>query len=330
MHDGKNITELVVAYLSNELDPTGVQFVEQWMSESDANMEEFEAILAVWQAADPMPKREYNADLAWAKVDEEISRPSWWKSPVLRVAAGVVIILGLFGIINNFMDQPQPTTIIAQAETVQDTLSDGTMVQLNQNTELVFAEDTKKNIRKAKLDGEAYFDVARDTTKTFIVEMDQSYVKVLGTSFNIKANPDEDLVNVYVNSGIVMFEYLADTTDSSYLSIELRKGDRVTYDKKTLKLVPVDSAQVALDMFWVNRELIFDGISLDKVSRILETVYDVKIQFSDSITKQCLLTVKFDNASIDEIMEVIALTFELELESTDSGYILKGASCEKG
>lgn len=96
-------------------------------------------------------------------------------------------------------------------------------------------------------------------------------MKVLGTSFNIKSNPEDELVTVYVKSGLVLFEYLSNTTDSTYLSIELRTSDQVVYNKNTRMLEPdSESNEATLDIYWVNHELIFDGIALGKVATILE------------------------------------------------------------
>ena len=180
-----------------------------------------------------------------------------------------------------------------------------------------------------KLDSlQAFFDIERDTTKPFIVHLNQSEVRVLGTSFNIKSNSNDQLISVFVKSGVVMFKYLSDETDSTYLSIKLRAGDKVVYNKKTRKLEPIHaSSEKSTDIYWLNQELIFDGIELEKVSRILESVYDVKISFTDEETKKCLLTVNFQNANINHIMEVIAVTFELDLEHSNNNYTLKGISC---
>ena len=114
------------------------------------------------------------------------------------------------------------------------------------------------------------------------------------------------------------------------MSITLQKGDKVSYNKttRTLEKNEGDSAN-NLDMYWMNQELIFDGIELGKVTQILETVYEVEIIFSDEQSKKCLLTVSFKNAQIDEIMQVIATTFELELEQSETRYVLKGLSCEE-
>ena len=82
-------------------------------------------------------------------------------------------------------------------------------------------------------------------------------------------------------------------------------------------------------MYWMNQELVFDGIQLGKVTQILEIVYDVEISFSDQQSKNCLLTVNFQNAKIDQIMEVISSTFELELTQNNNAYQLIGTSCEE-
>ena len=82
------------------------------------------------------------------------------------------------------------------------------------------------------------------------------------------------------------------------------------------------------DLFWKNKSLVFEGEKLREVVRLLELNYQVSIEFSTKCLGNCRLTATFEDKSIEEVLEVIALTQGLELEDTPKGYKLIGEGCE--
>ena len=121
----------------------------------------------------------------------------------------------------------QSMEVIAQKETVADTLPDGSDVFLNKETELVYSFDKKKKNHVVKLKGEAYFNIQHDESKTFIVDVAGIFIRDIGTSFNVKAYPEDNTVEVVVEEGKVMF--YTDTDSGIYLSA---KGKGI-YNKTT-------------------------------------------------------------------------------------------------
>ena len=121
--------------------------------------------------------------------------------PLLILALGV----GFF-VIRTFQSaEPGPVVVLSKTETVADTLPDGSDVVLNKQTQLAYKFDQKKKVHTVKLKGEAYFNIQHDSTKTFIVDIDGVMIKDIGTSFNVKAYPESNTVEVVVESGEVMF-----------------------------------------------------------------------------------------------------------------------------
>lgn len=332
MDDHKNIDELLAAYLLGELNETQANEVSQWLAKSEENMRHFEQIAQVWNGATKEKEVSFNANKAWNNIAPKVQKKPFYQSPLFRVAAAVIIILGAANLLFNLSNSNTEVftnELLAVNDVVNDTLQDGSVISLNENTKLSYSDNFNTNTRTVKLEGEAFFDIERDTSKPFIIELDQSSVKVLGTSFNIKSDPKDELVSVYVKSGVVLFEYLSNSKDSTYLSVTLLAGDKVVYNKTTHRLEAANDTSTATEIYWMNKELIFDGIRLGQVTNVLESVYEVKITITEETSKNCLLTTNFQNANIDQIMEVIAITFELELEKTNQGFTLNGASCEE-
>ena len=330
MQDQEHRDELLIAYLLGELNETQADDVSQWLAQSEQNLKRFEHIAQIYSGKLTPTDTSFDSNRAWNKVTPKIIKTPFYQTPLFRIAAAIIIILGSINLLF-FLSETTPSTteVFASNEILNDTLQDGSIITLNERSKISYSNNFNTQTREVKLEGEAFFDIERDTTKPFIIHLDQSSVRVLGTSFNIKSDPKDELVSVYVKSGVVLFKYLSNTKDSTYLSVKLLAGDKVVYNKRTQQLEATNDSSTATEIYWMNRELIFDGIRLGQVSGILESVYEVDIIITEEISKNCLLTTNFQNANIDQIMEIIALTFELELEKTQDGYILNGTSCEE-
>jgi ferric-dicitrate binding protein FerR (iron transport regulator) len=330
MHEEKHIDELLMAYLLNELDSNDIQKVELWLSESDENQAKYNEVIQIWDASQNVNEFHFDADKAWEKVSDKIEATPFYTATWLRVAAAILVMIGATATFYKTFSTVDSTELYAENEMKIETLIDGSVITLNENSSIKYLASFNEDQREISLEGEAFFDIERDETKPFIINLNHSKVTVLGTSFNIKSETKDELVRVFVKSGVVLFEYLPNDSSTTYLSIELHAGDKVVYNNETNQLEAMDEGSSSnVDMYWINKELVFDGIALHKVAKILEVVYDVEISFTEEQSKECLLTANFQNAEIDQIMVVISTTFELELTQTDNHYVLKGLSCEE-
>lgn len=341
--EDKNIDEILIAYLLKELDISQHEQVKLWISASDENQARYRELEKLWVHSEHS-ELIFDSAKAWDKVSSEITespknKPSDEPSksigfislkPLLSVAAVILVLLGSYFVFINIDTIPEPTYLYANTKLDNDTLTDGSIIKLNANSNITYADNFNEDIREIKLKGEAFFDIKRDTTKAFIINIENSRVEVLGTSFNINTELDSHLVSVNVRSGLVKFSYLTQDTLKAYQSIHLRAGQKALYNKNTKALtLSEDSLQNVLEYYWVDKQLVFDGIKLEKVMAILEIIYEVKIEFSDESLKDCLWTVAFENEDISQIMAVIASTFNFEVQVDKKQYLLKGGSCEK-
>lgn len=340
--EDKNIDELLISYLLKELEITQHKEVELWISASDENKSRFHEIEKLWAHALPSDLY-FDSSKAWDKIASKVTENPENKAsdepsenirflslkPLLSVAAVILMLLGSYFVFIHLDRTPEPTFLYANTKFDNDTLTDGSIIKLNANSTITYADNFNEDNREIKLEGEAFFDIKRDTSKAFIINIENSRVEVLGTSFNINTELDSHMVSVNVRSGLVKFSYLTQDTLKAYQSIQLRAGQKVLYNKNTKALtLSNDSLQNALEYYWVDKQLVFDGIRLEKVMALLEVVYDVKIKFSDEALKDCLLTVAFENEELSQIMAVIASTFNFEVQVDGRQYLLKGGSCE--
>ena len=210
--------------------------------------------------------------------------------------------------------------VVSQKETKADTLPDGSGVFLNKKTELAYTYDKKKKNHVVKLKGEAYFNIHHEDEKTFIIDAAGVYIKDIGTSFNVKAYPDDNTVEVVVEEGKVMF--YTDSDSGIFLSA---KGKGIY--NKTTKTFTIEQPEENV-LAYKTRFFSFSDTDLRTAVEALNNVYDKKIVLGENLYN-CRLTVSFNQEDIDEIAAVMAETLGLTLTNSASEIRLEGPGCEK-
>ena len=243
-----------------------------------------------------------------------------------RYAASMVVLAVLFATIYISITR-NPTspewltksTAIGMRSTI--TLSDGTMVRLNENSRLEFPAFFASSSRTVHLYGEAYFDVTADPDKPFKVLSKQTEVTVLGTRFNVNTF---QLPVVTVAEGSVK---VADTLSKG--NVLLSHGQQaVLYEGQ------IDVREVNPEFFigWHTRKLQFDALPVEEVFGILERAYGVTIAFDGSSKKvNCLITGYYEGERIETIMKGLTniLDFTYETDVSTKTITLTIRHCKK-
>ncbi len=329
-----NIDELIGKYLSGEAIAREVAFIETWMNENDGNRKYFEQVQTIFRKAGEVKEyQHYDTDAAWLKLKNSLknggAKQVMLHPPatntyqlIFRIAASVLVIFGVgfFAYRMSNKEGATPIVVVATKETVTDTLPDGSDVVLNKQTQLAYSFDKKKKVHSVKLKGEAYFNIHHDETKTFIIDVDGVLIKDIGTSFNVKAYPGSNTVEVVVESGEVMFY----TNNDS--GVYLRAKGKGVYDKTT-KTFTIDQPEANV-LAYKTKFFSFSNTDLITVVESLNGVYDKKIFLSDNL-KNCHLTVSFNNETQEEIIAVIAETLGLEVKESGGKITLEGPGCEQ-
>jgi ferric-dicitrate binding protein FerR (iron transport regulator) len=328
----EHIDDLIAAYFLGEATPEQVAFVEEWKDRDDRNRRYFEHLSLILEKAAAMPKSvKFDTDVAWAKVRAKIPVRGQAKTvnlkaaddgyrTLLRIAAGiaVVFVVGFFtyqffrgGTVESF-------EVLTDKNTEADTLPDGSGVFLNRTTKIEYTFDKREKIHTAKLEGEAYFNINHDDAKTFVVEAEGTFIKDIGTSFNVKAYPGSPTIEVVVEEGEVMFYTEANP------GIYLKANGKGIYNKAT-KTFTVASPEPNVTAY-KTKFFSFSNHTLASVVNTLNEVYPSKLRIDDNL-KSCRLTVSFNDENIEEIAAIIAETLELTI--TRSGEIIhfKGTGC---
>lgn len=159
------------------------------------------------------------------------------------------------------------------------TLSDGTKIWLNSETELNYPVVFNHSERKIKLSGEAYLEVHKDTSRPFIVETDQLQIKVLGTSFNVNAYKDIPTITTTLQTGKIQ---LLTKNKQTYI---LYPNQQAIFKTKKNEL---EIKQVTSSVYiqWREGNFVFRNESLQDIMKILARWYDMTYEFQNSTLEQ--------------------------------------------
>jgi len=276
-------------------------------------------------------KEEINVDKAWNKVhsrltdsglltDEKVVRANFTRTTFFRIAAAVLILIGLGTAalyMNNSGYFSQKITVIAgmDQKNIEVPMPDGSKIYLNRNSVFTYRKNFGEHNRNVKLKGEAFFEIAHDVIKPFIIDAGKASVKVVGTSFNVITDNPESAVEVFVKTGKVL---VSDNTGDK--SIQLDPGYIGTVSEgKAEKAINTNQNY----MSWKTGHLEYNGQKLSIVFSDLKRVYNMDIVADDSlILKYPWKFIPADNSSAETIIRLICGSFNLSYTKDGSVYHL--------
>lgn len=325
----QNIDVLLAKILSKEASAEEINAFENWQAESLENQEYFKAFQWVWensQTANGWQK--VDTEAALEKMNQRIdAAPSLQvqKNPtkilnlsfLMKIAA--VVLIGMF-FYNQFSKPDSSVSIVTTTKPQTDTLSDGSIITLNKKSALLLSDKFNKNERRMALTGEAYFEVAHDVERPFIVEIQNLEVQAVGTAFNIDNNSNPRFVAIMVTEGKVKISHKT----AEYFA---EKGQMAIYDSET-EMINIKTEEDKNKLAYKTNQFHFDETPLRIALNQLSAGYDTNFLVNNKTLENCLLTVTFDNKSLDEILDIIALTFSCTIEKKADGIILNGGKCQ--
>jgi len=266
-------------------------------------------------------EKEIDVDKAWNRVSSQMNENRFriMRNSFIRVAAVALILIGIgsAAIYMNhsglFSKKISASTSINEKNIVVN-LPDGSKISLNRNSVLTYRENFGKKNRNVKLTGEAFFEIAPDATKPFIIDAGKANVKVVGTSFNVITNNTESEVEVYVKTGKVIL-----SDKSGYQSIALEPG---FVGKMDLKISGKTLNEDPNYLSWNTGLLVYDGQKLNVVFSDLKRVYNMDIIADDTSILENPWNSPIDNATEDTIIQLICASFNLSYTKDGDVYHL--------
>jgi transmembrane sensor len=325
--NNNHIENLIAKYLAGEASHEESAFVEEWINANATNRRYFEQINTIFQrAAAVKDVQSFNADEAWEKVRRRLPSQKivaldlrQWQTPYLRIAASILLLAVASFTLYWFAFRPSQSYEVASVnKTMSDTLPDGTEIFLNKTSQIAYEYSLLKKEHKVKLKGEAHFRINHEADKSFLVDVQQIYIRDIGTTFNVEAYPDSATIEVFVEEGEV--EFYSDANNG----IRVKAQEKGIFNKadRTFTLVQPSPNETA----YKTKIFAFRDMELQEISESLNEVYDTPIIVSDSL-RACRISVNFNNENIEEIAQILAETLSLKVRKTPTALYLEGRGC---
>ena len=289
----------------------------------------------LWEATADYKKR-YSPDVnsAHEKFMRGVRGRSLNDTPVIsikrrfkiwRVAAMLAIVLAAGIALREMFVSGNDMEHIATSLSEQKdfSLNDGTVVNLNKNSQIEFPTGFSDGERKIYLKGEAFFSVERDESKPFIVSTSVAEVKVLGTSFNVKSFEDENFIEVFVETGSVQVDVRGESK-----SHVLSPGEVLSFDfEENKSKISKDDPENA--NAWKSGKLKFKNQPMGEIFKAIEDLHGVSITATNKTLVDCPYTTTINTKELETALKGLEVACDLTFtQKTKSKYEVQGSCCE--
>lgn len=338
MIENNNIDDLLVKVVLGESNAEELRYVQGWIAESSANERYFRDFQRIWEESRHLAVRStVDEELAWVQFKERVDmnrvagearvrdmeeedsrvvdmgggrRYQW----LLRVAAIFFVVCagGWFYYMYSYRPA-QYLSVNSGGQVLSDTLSEGSVVTLNKQSFIRYRRQFAGDTRQVEMEGEAFFAVAADKNKAFVVHANGVTITVLGTSFNVRAIRGR--TEVIVETGLV----------------EINKGGHVVWvgahekaviDMGNTNLIKENNPD-QLYNYYRTKTFECNGTPLWRLVEKLNEVYNVHIVIGESRLRDLPLTTTFVDESLDGILNVVGRTFDIGVVRNGEEIILK-------
>jgi len=337
-------TDLITRYFAGETTEEELRLLSDWLKADPENEKLFGQLRKTWLLVER--KKVYSAidmEKDWQSFQSKLkavggsketpkvlsltksrkglntSFPKIWK-----IAATVTILLAASFLLYFNLTKLQDVVVTAQATNIVHVLPDGTVVSLHAGSQIKYPATFDSKIRKMELKGEAYFEVAHDKTKPFIVASGDARVQVLGTKFNVNTQTATGTMEVVLTSGKVCVYYKANPKGN----VLLDPGEKAVLSSDQ-NLISKSANTDPNYMAWKTKVLVFDNETLAEVVNTLQSVYQTPVKLADPALSDCRVTASFTDQSLESVIQVLIETLDLQVKKNGKSIELSGQACRQ-
>jgi transmembrane sensor len=306
--DELRLNKIILRQISGKASLEDLMLIDDWLKQDAENYKTYDVLYNFHQVASAketlfVPDKEQ----AWRNIENRITIPQNRKIFTFLKYAAAAALFFLVGLSAttlwnrkkvNEIAQQFSTYIVPAGQKSRIILPDGSTVWLNSGTTLRYATNFNMDSREVTLDGEAFFEVAKDKTRKFTVHSDNTSVEVYGTAFNIKNFAGDKQLELSVKEGKVGFlengNKISDLTKGEQL--KLLKGSN-TYE--------LGKADIDIITAWKNNQLVFKATPVNEVVKYMERWYGVNITLKNNRKTDRKYTFKVKTESLTELLKLI-------------------------
>jgi ferric-dicitrate binding protein FerR (iron transport regulator) len=323
--------EIITRYLNGEMNQEELADFEIQINSSEEDKLLVEEMKKQWMMlANFQDKKTPDARKAWDKMHSRLADEKQIPDQTavaqkrivyyfMRAAAVVLLLLATGALIYFGISRKQNIGIVnlktgIEPNTLVKTLTDGSIIYIAQNSSFSFPKQFKKDTRNVELSGAAFFDIAHDPAKPFIIETDEVFIQVFGTAFNVKTKNGSNF-ELIVDRGKVKVTMKNDP--DKYKFVEA--GEKIISTNNNLFK---SKTTVSDNLSWYTKRMHFKDESLKNIINVLNRNFNAIFVLADMEAGNRRLTVTFNNESADTIAELICLTLNLKSEIKNGSIVL--------
>ena len=322
-------SDLILKYLSGNADSSETQELEAWVLEHPDHKAEFVALKKSWMLTGMQQEtRTVDVEQLWQQTATQIKaapapapapkivalKPR--RRPWVAIAASIALLLSVgLWLLSGTADFERQTTAASSAFA----LPDGSAIVLNQSSSLRYTKNEETSQREVELQGDAFFDIAKDPEAPFVILTDQLEIEVTGTSFYVDARNNQEEIQVIVAEGSVEVRYGQEIQP-------LVAGDKAIFRKNEKKLVKIENTDANFTSLKTG-ELHFDNSPLEEVVFALNRQFNANLILEITDLSNCKLDGDHVNQSLKTILASIEGALGVSIEEKDSAIVLSGANC---
>ncbi len=318
MENFEDILKLVTGNLSREEKKKVIADIH----DIKKNKEIFKKVKISWAFLSSTKKlNDYEIENAYLKIKDKISgkkrKLNTTLKIVLKYAAIIVFLISLTTIYYTNKQQIKGSDtqtelsyvsfITENGQRSKVVLPDSSIVWLNSGTTLSYPSNFSEQNRKATLNGQAFFQVYHNENSPFLVQANGLIVKVLGTKFDVDAYPEEDEIDVVLESGKVELGH----SGFESFNYTMKPGEKATYSIANNTLT-INYTDAAIYSSWKDGKLIFRNESMKNVVEKLRRWYNINIKVADEEVFNSIFSGTIQNESYEEIFRYIEIVCDVK------------------
>ena len=301
--------DLIAADLTASASVSQAEALLQWRQAEEQHEAWYQELVKIWNHSQTqLTEYDFDSQQDWPKVADRLSLPlestprPLWQKTAFAWAAMIALLVGISAAFWIYLQPPAISWQKVMATNTKQTvlLPDGSEVILRQGSSLQYPNRFGVD-RPVKLEGEAWFEVAKDPNRPFQIQGPKLSVRVLGTSFSVRDYEGDSIAQVDVAEGLV--RVVAED------SVQLAAGQSARLVARELSEIPPNPNYDA----WQRGELRFENAALAEVLESLERYYQTGLAVRGS-PGDARLTARFTDESLTEVLEGIRLIFQVEVE----------------
>lgn len=322
---------LLSKYFSDEASKEEIAELSTWINSDLSNKKLFEEYSKSWGLTEKsIIESSIDPDQEWTVFSEKFLGEDQSKSrsliitrPVLllRIAAVITLLLIPSFLIYQVFLTNSTETLFAENNIIETVLPDGTEIALNHGATLEYKEKFRGDERAVSLKGEAFFDVAHDEEKAFVISSGDLRIKVLGTSFYINTNNGK--AEVILTSGKLVVYYAGNPELKTILNPG-EKASTINNEGVIVKVINEDPNFLS----WKTKKFEFVDTPMSEILELLRIVYHKEIVVLNPEILDCRITATFNQQSLEAVLNVIKSTIEINVKPNGSGIEISGNGCQ--